>query len=941
MARARSCRHLLAAVAALAIAIPAAAEAQSANGWGIATTDVPADPSIKLGRLPNGMRYAIMRNATPKGAAVVRLRFEFGSLAEAENERGLAHFIEHMAFNGSTHVAEGDMVKILERQGLAFGPDTNASTGFDNTTYMLDLPEADAARVDTALFLLRETASEVSFAPAAVDRERGVILGERRSRDGFQLRQIVDQLGFIAPQAPYANRLPIGTEEVLKTAPAERIKALYRRYYRPENATLVFVGDADPAEIEAKIKAKFADWKGVGPAGAPLPFGKVDHARALSIDTFVDPAVPTRAQLAVTRPWDNPADTQADRRRKLVEGVANAIFSKRLTRIVNAPASPFITAFSSNQDLENAALVSSLAIIAKDGDWSQALATAEQEIRRAKEFGFTQAELTRQIAEAGTAVRTQAEQANSRESAALADAILNTVGEPDFVTTPAWRLENFNRIAPTVTLDEVNAAFRRLWTGSQPLIHISDKATIEPATIAAQFAASQKVAVAKPAAESALAFAYDSFGPAGTVVEDKRIADLGIRTIRFANNVRLNIRKTDFEAGKVRYSVRMDGGLLALPADKPGLGFELTVLSAIGGTSKHSLEELRTLMAGKVVSPGVALGDDAIVAAGQTTAADLGTQLKVSAAYMIDPGFRPEAASQWANIVPVIDKQLRSQAQSVLQTKANALLTNDWRVGIPDSSVLAARNLGEAKAALAPIVATAPIEIGIVGDIDEDKAFAAVAQSFGALPARAAAEPDYSAARKLSFRADKAPIELTHDGPADQAISASFWPTTDDRNYREEAGMNMLAQVLELMLTDSVREKLGASYGVSVTSAMSDVFDGYGTFSVATVVAPDRIGEVEKAVIDAVKQLRARPAADDLLLRARNPLLEQIAKTDRENGTWMTFVAQAQSEADRLDRFRTRKQVYQALTGKELQALAVKYLDPAKVRLVHVRSTAK
>ena len=265
----------------LATAAPAAQPART-NGWGVALTDVTPDPSIRYGILPNGMKYAIKQNAVPKGAGVVRLQFEFGSIAESEEERGLAHFIEHMAFNGSTHVPEGEMVKILERQGLKFGPDTNAMTGFDTTVYMLDLPQTDAERVDTALFLMREVAGEAKFTQGAVDRERGVILGERRVRDTYQLHQVIDQIGFQIPGTPYPERLPIGTETVLKTAPAARIKNLYQRYYRPENATFVFVGDADPALVEKKMLAKFADWKGSGKAGTsrslqnrviPLDFG--------------------------------------------------------------------------------------------------------------------------------------------------------------------------------------------------------------------------------------------------------------------------------------------------------------------------------------------------------------------------------------------------------------------------------------------------------------------------------------------------------------------------------------------------------------------------------------------------------------------------------------------------------------------------------------------
>ena len=161
--------------------------------------------------------------------------------------------------------------------------------------------------LDTALFLLREVASEVKFEPAAVDRERGIIFSEKRARNRFQLRQLIDSLGFQYPDTPYPRRIPIGTDEVLQNAPAATLKSLYQRYYRPDNATLVFVGDADPKEIEAKIKAKFDDWKAVGPAGGPLPRGKVDLTRRTAFDTFIDPAVPSMVDITVARPWASSA----------------------------------------------------------------------------------------------------------------------------------------------------------------------------------------------------------------------------------------------------------------------------------------------------------------------------------------------------------------------------------------------------------------------------------------------------------------------------------------------------------------------------------------------------------------------------------------------------------------------------------------------------------
>jgi len=498
--RVSSAAVAIAIVAGSAPALAATAPATKAavNGWGLHLTDVTPDPTIKYGVLPNGMKYAIKRNATPKGTASVRLRIGFGSIAEADNERGLAHFIEHMAFNGTTHVPEGDMVKILERQGLAFGPDTNAQTGFDSTTYMLDLPKADAEHIDTAMFLFREVAGEMKIDPAAVDRERGVILGEERARDNFQLHQVIDQLGFQVPETPYPNRLPIGVDAVLRTASADTIRSLYHRYYRPENATLVFVGDADPAIVEAKIKKAFSDWKDVGPAGAPLPRGKVELARPAAFDTFIDPAVATTVDYTIARPWKDPADTLAERHHKIVEAVATGLFNRRLQKLVNTPGSPLLGGGMGTDETRDAALMTSVTIAAKDGAWKDALTASEQEVRRALEHGFTAGELKTQVADMTAALHAAAEQQDTRTNQSLANSVLAVVDRDKFVTTPKFMAGEFDAVAKTLTPAEVNAAFRELWTGSAPLVHVSAKQDIPTQQLAQAFNASRAVAVAAP-----------------------------------------------------------------------------------------------------------------------------------------------------------------------------------------------------------------------------------------------------------------------------------------------------------------------------------------------------------------------------------------------------------------------------------------------------------
>jgi zinc protease len=287
----------------------------------------------------------------------------------------------------------------------------------------------------------------------------------------------------------------------------------------------------------------------------------------------------------------------------------------------------------------------------------------------------------------------------------------------------------------------------------------------------------------------------------------------------------------------------------------------------------------------------------------------------------------------------VIEAQAKATPQSVAQTKLPTIFANDDpRFGFPDEEVLKQRKLDEAKALLAPLLASAPIEIAVVGDVDEAAVIDGIARTFGALPARQLEAPAYSEARKVSFRKTFDPVTLTHKGDADQALLAIAWPTDDDEDLRRVVGLNLLAEVMKLELTNTLREKLGASYSPSASSFASDVFNGFGYVLAATILAPDKIDEVEKAVASIVGELRSAPVSDDLLARARNPALERIDRQQRENSYWLALAAEAQTDPERLDRHRKRKAAYTAMTPADLQQLARQYLPADKTLVVKVLS---
>ena len=234
--------------------------------WPQATSDLPADPNVRFGVLPNGMKYAVMRNATPAHATSIRFRIGSGSLEESDAEQGLAHVLEHMAFKGSTHVAAGDMIKILQRLGLGFGADTNAQTGWTQTVYEFDLPRSDQESLDTGLMLMREIASELTLDPKALDSERGVVLSEERLRDTPEYRAQRAQLDLFLHGQLAAKRFPIGLVDIIQHAPVSLVRKFYEENYRPDRATLIMVGDFDPAAMESQIKSRFSTWRNPGDA---------------------------------------------------------------------------------------------------------------------------------------------------------------------------------------------------------------------------------------------------------------------------------------------------------------------------------------------------------------------------------------------------------------------------------------------------------------------------------------------------------------------------------------------------------------------------------------------------------------------------------------------------------------------------------------------------
>ena len=872
--------------------------------WAQAKSDVKADPDVLFGSLPNGMRYAIKRQSTPPGQAAIRLRFEAGSLMETDAQQGLAHFLEHMAFNGSKNVPEGEMVKILERHGLAFGADTNASTNFDETIYKLDLPKTDDDTVDTSLKLLREAASELTISPAAVDRERGVVLSEERASDSPGYQVFKARLGFELPGQRMPTRHPIGKVEVLQKAPASQIADFYHRYYRPERAVLVAVGDFDPAAMEARIKARFGDWKAVGPAGADPDLGKV-APRKTEAKVIVQPGAALNMQLTWIRPPDLRPDTLAKRRQDMIQQLGFNVLNRRLSALSRGAQPPFLAAGAFQSDQGHSAEITTLAVNAPADGWRTALAAIDQEARRAEKFGVRQDELDREIAEERASAQAAVSGAATRRPAQIADEIVGSLGDQEVVTSPAQDQAFFEQTVKGLKADEVSDAVRKAFAGQGPLLFVSTPKPIPGAeqTVLAEYASSLKVAVAAPTAPHEAVWPYSSFGEPGKVAETREVTDLDTVFVRFDNGVRLTIKPTKFRDDEVLVRVNVGHGLQDLPKDQQSLAWFGNALIE-GGFKKIDSEDTERVLASKVFGARFAVGEDSFVLSGGTRPADLSTQLQVLAAYVTDPGWRPEAFKRQQTAGKTVHDQMEATDGGVMGRELSGLLhAGDRRFTFPSRDDIAKARLEDFKNQVAPHLAKDPIDVVVVGDITVEKAIEAVSRTFGALPSRPAAPPPAAAQKAVGFPAGAAqPLRLAHKGRSDQSIGYIAWPTSDLWSNPQQALDNdILGEVMGLRLIDELRENQGVTYSPSVTYTHSLTWTGWGYLAASVEVPPAKLDGFFRDVAKIAGDLRTRDVSQDELDRAKKPRIDRLEKSKVTNQYWLSELSGAQDDPRKLD----------------------------------------
>jgi zinc protease len=910
-----------------------------------AESDLRPDPAVTYGTLPNGVRYVVMPNHEPKGRASLRLLVLAGSFMEKENQRGLAHFLEHMAFNGSTHYPPGTLVEKLQRLGMGFGADTNAATSFDHTIYQLELPDTQAATLAEGLQILADYSGGLLLEPKMVDKERGIILSEQRTRDSVGYRSFVAQMNFMEDGTRVPERLPIGLTDVIQHSNRDPFVDFYNTWYRPERLVVIVVGDIEPAAIEQQIKADFSGLAARAPEAPEPDLGAVATFNEVRTRYHAEPEAPdTDVVIASTTPYAHEPDNTANRIKYLPRYLAIDMLNQRLDVITKTENSPFIRATANVEESFNLYRAADISVACKPGQWDRALNVADQELRRALDFGFRPDEFKEAVADFRNNVVQAVKTESTRRSDALAGDIADNLVERGVYTSPDDDLKLYGAALDHVTAADCVAALRDAWSAKGRYVYVGGNAVIggvPELIIKDAYARAEGVDVHPMNAQDKVSWGYSDFGSPGKVAARSHIDDLDITEVTFANGVRLNLKKTAFEANTIHVAARLGTGQLTEPAAaEPGLSIFTSVTYTAGGLGKHSVDDLQRILAGKTVGAAFSSTPDAFEIQGTTNREDLGLEFQLLTAEITDPGYRPEA-------LRVARKKIEDAYISFAHTEkgpmtlhvARLVVNDDPRFGLPAQNEMMSRTLREEKEWLAPQLKSGALEVSLVGDFDVDYAIAAAAATVGTLPPRDP-RPALADRLKVSFPAHPFTKEYGIDTKIPKGVVGVYWPTTDGLDVHRKRRLSILGEVLNDRLRVRLREQLGGTYAPNVLDAASDLFPGYGYLAAITVVEPSRAKEIQDSIVTVAWDLYTKGVTADELARTVNPVMTQIRETERSNLYWMTVLGRAQEKPAVLDWARGRREDYQSITTADLDALAKLYLSPDNASRVMIRPYA-
>ncbi|MDY8137639.1 insulinase family protein [Aquimarina sp. 2201CG5-10] len=895
---------------------------------------IPVDPNVKVGKLDNGLTYYIRNNGKPEDKVELRLVVNAGSILEDENQLGLAHFMEHMNFNGTKNFKKNDLIDYLQSIGVKFGADLNAYTSFDQTVYILPIPSDDPEKLEKGFQIIEDWAHNAELTEDAIDGERGVVLEEYRLGQGAEQRMLQKYLPLIAYNSKYSERLPIGTKKSLENFKYEDVRSYYRDWYRPDLMSVVAVGDLDVATLEKKIKDHFSGLKMPENPKKRESFDTPNHTETLVAVVSDKEASNSIVRLIYKdREMSKPMATVADYRDQLIEGLFSQMMNNRLGELTNKPNPPFVFAFSSHGGTfaRNRKAYQSFAMTPETGQLN-ALKIILQENKRVQLYGFKSGELDRAKKDILARWDKQYKDRDKRESNRIIGEYISNYLTQEPIPGIEWEYKYTTSQLPNITLEEVNGLIK-------DFLHDDNRAVVMtgPEKEGLKQVSKEEILALLKEVESAEIEDYkdekvrenliEKMPVAGKIINETPNEKLGVTVLELNNGAKVTYKKTDFKNDEILFTAFSYGGSsLYTNEDYLQTVFANGSLpqTGLGGLSLNDMDKV---MSGKIVRvrpyiAGISEGFN-----GSTTPKDLETLFQQVYLYFTDlnkdeEAFRSDLEKQKGFLTNYL-----SNPQNYFRNEFGKFQNegNPRYSGFPTPEKLDAANYELAYAKYKERFAGAGgFNFYFVGNIDEAKLKEYAKKYIASLPDTGKGETyKVSDFRPLSGSHEK----TVYKGKDPKSTVSIIWRGETEYSKAEDLAFEGLGEILTIKLIEKLREEEGGVYGVGARGNINKLsYSGY-RFSIGFPCGPENVKKLTDAAIAEVKKIITEGPTDKDLAKIKESRLLDYKEKSKQNRFWLNNLREADFNGESMENSESYTEMVNNLSKDDIQKVAKKYLD--------------
>ncbi|MCP3964723.1 MAG: insulinase family protein [bacterium] len=852
--------------------------------------EIPLDPALRHGRFDNGLAWYVRANRKPEKRAELRFFLNVGSLQEDDDQQGLAHFMEHMAFNGSLNFEKKELISYLETIGMRYGADINAYTSYDETVLMLTVPTDDSEVLAKAFLILEDWAHNLTLDEQAIDTERGVLIEEWRIRRGAGARLADQQIPVLYRNSRYAERLPIGKKEVLENAPYEAVRRFYGDWYRPDLMAVVAVGDFDPDKVEHLIRRHFGAI-GMPETVRPREIWPVPGHRETLWSFTTDPEV-TRTSVSVYYKLPRPeTGTFGDYRNRLIEKLYSSMLNERLGEIARLADPPFLSGYSATYNLARSRLGHIQSATVEDGGVERGLEAVLVEAERVDRHGFTPTELERAKRDLERNYQHAYRERDSQPSSALAAECGRNFLEGESMPGIEIELELVRRFLPTIDLAEVNRLAESWITDENRVVLVSGP---------------EKAGVPLPTKDDLLAV-FDSIGKhdiapwidevrdeplvaeapePGKVVSEKTIEEVGVTEWRLANGVRVVLKPTDFHNDQILLIGSSPGGhSLVADEDHPS-AIVATDIIAESGFGSFSSIELRKALAGKVVAASAYISEREEGIQGRAASEDLETLFELLYLSFTAPRFDPEAYQSLRTRWQIRVENRLSRPETVWTDQMRRAQTQGHRRRRPFSKELISEIDPEKALAIYRdrFADATDFTFVLVGNFQLAEIRPLIETWLGGLPAAGRRESWRDVGVEMPQKTTR--VEVSK-GLEPKSLVRLYFYGPAEWSRESQSDIQALAEVLLIRLREELREKLGVTYGAWVRGALSLRPKQEYSFRIGFGCAPEEVDHLTEVLFAELRSIQENGIDESYLDKVKEAARRQREVDLKENSFWL------------------------------------------------------